>query len=331
MTLPRPLADRSHLQPTLMRLVARRAAQALLFVLLVSSSALLLTRLAPGDGVATLGANPAVVAAERHRLGLDRPFLVQYAGWLWRAVRFDFGTSLAYRRPVRVLVAKRAANTVLLGSCALIVATATGLVVGTLAGAGRGGPLLAVARGVSIVLLSVPPLVTSFALLLVAAWSGWLPVGGFPSGSATWVGAFSEHLRYLLLPTLALALPLAASLERLQAGAIREALAQPALLAARARGLSADRVLWKHALRLALGSVLSIYGIVVGTVLSGSLAVELVMSWPGLGALMHEALIARDLFLVAGCAVAVSSLLAAGVFASDVALALVDPRREARV
>jgi peptide/nickel transport system permease protein len=309
--------------------VVGRAVQAVLFVLMVSSAALLLTRFAPGDGVGTLGANPARVAAERHRLGLDRPIIVQYGAWLGRAVRFDFGTSLAYRRPVRTLVAERAGKTVLLGTCALIAATATGLTVGTLAGAGRGGPWLMVARGASIVLLAVPPLLTSFALLLLAAWSGWLPVGGFPAGSPTWAGAFSEHLRYLLLPTLSLALPLAASLERLQAGAIREALAQPALLAARARGLSANRVLWKHALRLALGSVLSIYGIVVATVLSGSLAVEIVMSWPGLGALMHEALIARDLFLVAGCAVAVSSFLAAGVLASDVALALVDPRREA--
>ena len=217
----------------------------------------------------------------------------------------------------------------LVGIAALIVATASGLVVGTLAGAGRGGPLLLAARGASIVLLAVPPLLTSFVLLLLAAWSGWLPVGGLPPRSSTWAGALSEHARYLVLPTLALALPLAASLERLQAGAIREALAQPALLAARARGLSANRVLWKHALRLALASVLSIYGIVVATVLSGSLAVEIVMSWPGLGALMHEALMARDLFLVAGCAVAVSALLAAGVLASDVALAFIDPRREA--
>lgn len=330
MRLRRRAADKAGVQQALSRFVVGRAAQALLFVLLVSSSALLLTRLAPGDGVATIGANPAVVAAERHRLGLDRPVAVQYSDWVWRAVRFDFGTSLAYKRPVRALVAARAANTVLLGSCALLVATVAGVVVGTLSGAGRGGPLLALARGGSIVLLSVPPLVTSFALLLIAAWSGWLPVGGFPPPSPTWAGALTERLRYLLLPTLALALPLAASLERLQASAIREALAHPALVAARARGLSADRVLWKHALRLALGSVLSIYGIVVATVLSGSLAVELVMSWPGLGALMHEALIARDLFLVAGCAAAVSSFLAAGVFASDVALALVDPRREAR-
>jgi peptide/nickel transport system permease protein len=308
--------------------VLRRAAQGLLFVLIVSSAALLLTRLAPGDHLSDFGADPAIVAAERHRLGLDRPFAAQYASWLWKAVRLDLGNSLKYRRPVATLVAERAGNTVLLGGCALTLATALGLCIGTLTGAGRGGLLMSAVGVVSVALLSVPPLVTSFSLLLLAAVTGWLPVGGFPPGSGSPAEVLIHHARYLVLPTLALALPLAASLERLQAAAIREALAQPSVQGARARGLSADRLLWRHALRLSLRSVLSIYGIVVASVLSGSFAVEVVMSWPGLGALMYEALVARDLFLVSGCAVAASTFLALGVFASDLALAVADPRRE---
>ena len=215
----------------------------------------------------------------------------------------------------------------ILGGCALVLATAIAMIVGTLVGAGRGGWLVSIARSLSVVLLSIPPLVTSFSLLLVAAVTGWLPVGGFPLGSRSGVGSLLHDGRYLILPTLALALPLAASLERLQAGAIREALAQPSLLGARARGIGPDRLLWRHAFRLSLGSVLSIYGLVVATALSGSFAVEVVMSWPGLGALMYEALVARDLFLVAGCAVAVSTFLAFGVFVSDLALVAADPRR----
>jgi peptide/nickel transport system permease protein len=309
------------------RFVLGRAVQAVLFVLIVSSAALLLTRAAPGDHFSDLGANPSVVAAERHRFGLDRPFAVQYASWLASALRMDFGTSLKYQRPVSALVAERAANTIVLGGCALLLATTLGLIVGTLGGAGRGGVATTLARGLSVLFLSVPPLVTSFALLLLAAATGWLPVGGFPLGTGAGLGILAANTRYLILPTVALALPLAASLERLQAGAIREALAQPSLLGARARGVSQDRLLWRHALRLSLGSVLSIYGIVVASVLSGSFAVEVVMSWPGLGLLMYDALVARDLFLVAGCAVAGSSLLALGMFASDVALAVADPRR----
>jgi peptide/nickel transport system permease protein len=310
------------------RFVLGRAVQGVLFVLVVSSAALLLTQLAPGDHLSDLGADPAIVAAERHRLGLDRPLAAQYASWVGRAVRLDFGSSLKYQRPVSTLVAERAANTMILGGCALVLATAIAMIVGTLVGAGRGGWLVSIARSLSVVLLSIPPLVTSFSLLLVAAVTGWLPVGGFPLGSRSGVGSLlHDGGRYLILPTLALALPLAASLERLQAGAIREALAQPSLLGARARGIGPDRLLWRHAFRLSLGSVLSIYGLVVATALSGSFAVEVVMSWPGLGALMYEALVARDLFLVAGCAVAVSTFLAFGVFVSDLALVAADPRR----
>jgi len=123
-------------------------------------------------------------------------------------------------------------------------------------------------------------------------------------------------------------LPLAASLERLQAASMRDALAQPSIRAARARGLGEDRLLWKHAFRLSLAPLLSVYGVIGAAVLSGSFAVEVVMSWPGLGALMYEALTARDLYLVAGCAVAVATLLAVSVLAADLALRLVDPRRE---
>ena len=298
-------------------------------MLVVSSAALTLARLAPGDQFADFGGSQAVADAERHRLGLDRPWAVQYADWLSHVVRLDFGTSLSYRRPVRALVTERALNTILLGTCALLLATGFGLAAGTISGGARGGRAGTALGVLSAILLSVPSIVISFLLLLLAAVTGALPVGGFPPPSGTWVGDLAMRARYLVLPTVALALPLAASLERLQANAIREALAQPAIHAARARGLSDDRLLWKHALRLSLSSTLSIYGLVVASLLSGSFVVEVVMSWPGLGALMYEALLARDLFLVAGCAAAVSLFLSIGVMASDVALVIADPRREA--
>ena len=108
----------------------------------------------------------------------------------------------------------------------------------------------------------------------------------------------------MVVPTLALALPVAAVLERLQSESIAGALAQPAALAARARGVPRHRVVWRHAWRQSLGPILAIYGIIVGTLFSGSFAVEIVTSWPGLGELMRQALIARDTYLVAGCAAA---------------------------
>ena len=307
--------------------VLRRAALAALLVLVVSSASFFLVHLASGDLLSDFGANSDVVAAERHRLGLDRPVAAQYAAWLGRAIRLDFGESLKYRRPVRQLILERAGNTLLLGAAALLLATIAGFGMGMLTGSRR-GPLPATLRALSFGLLSVPPLVTSFALLLFAAATGWFPVGG--AGPASFDAGPLESLavraRYVLLPALALSLPVAASLERLQSRALADALTDRSLLAARARGIPAERLLWKHALRLSLPPVVAVYGAIVGAVLSGSFAVEVVMAWPGLGALMYEALVARDLFLVAGCAAAGSMFLAVGVFLSDVALAALDPR-----
>lgn len=308
----------------LLKYVIRRLALALLLVGVVSSSALLLIQASPGDHLSSFDVDPAAAAAERHRLGLDRPIAAQYAAWLGRAVRLDFGESVRYRRPVNSLIAERAGKTALLGATALTLATLVGIPGGILTGSRRNA-LTALARALSLLLVSVPPLVTSFALLLVAARTGWLPVGGFAAAAdASW----STMARYLAVPAIALALPIAASLERLQAQAMDEALSNPSVRAALARGCSRRRVTWRHAFRLALPGVLGIYGVIVGSVLGGSFAVEVVTSWPGLGALMYEGLVSRDLFLVAGCAATGACFLALGTFAADVALALADPRFE---
>jgi ABC-type dipeptide/oligopeptide/nickel transport system permease component len=164
------------------------------------------------------------------------------------------------------------------------------------------------------VLLSVPPLISSLVLLTIAAATGWLPVSGMGGP------------QHLVIPALALAMPVAAALERLQSQSIGEALRRPSTSAARARGVPARRVVWRHAWRQSLGPLLGIYGVLVGSLFSGSFAVEIVTSWPGLGDLMRQALVVRDTNLVAGCAAAGAAFLAAGVLAADVAHALCDPR-----
>jgi peptide/nickel transport system permease protein len=310
-------------QHAFLRFLVRRACFAALLVLFVSSAALCLIAAAPGDHLSDFDVPAQLARAERARLGLDRPVLVQYADWLRRAVRLDFGESLKYRRPVQELLGERARNTALLGVSALLLATLIGIPAGVFTGSRR-GPAAALARGASIVIVSMPPLVTSFVLLLIAARTRVLPVGGF--GAMSDASGALATVRYLILPCVALALPMAAALERLQAEAVRDALREPSILAATARGCSRRRTLWRHALRLSLKPVIALYGVFIGTVLSGSFIVEFVMSWPGLGALMYEALVARDIYLVAGCAAAGSLFLAIGVLASDIALAMIDPR-----
>jgi peptide/nickel transport system permease protein len=308
------------------RFIIRRAVFAAALVLVVSSAALLLAALAPSE--TEFVADPAAAAAERARLGLDRPVHEQYASWLGRALRLDLGDSIRFRRPVTALIRERAGNTALLGLSAIALATLIGIPLGVFTGSRGRGVLVSLARGVSALLLAVPPLITSLVLLLVAVRSGW-PAGGLPDTTGVGpVTALALTARALLLPAVALALPMAAWLERLQSDAMREALAEPSILAARARGIPGRRILWTHAWRLSLKPVLAIYGILVGSVLSGSFVVEIVTAWPGLGYLTFEALRARDLYLVAGCAATGAALLAVGILASDIALAAVDPRLE---
>jgi ABC-type dipeptide/oligopeptide/nickel transport system permease component len=298
----------------LIRFLAWRTAGALALVFAVASGAMLLAQLAPGDFASSQREmDPEFVRAERHRLGLDQPVGRRYARWAARLVTLDFGQSLQYQQPVAPLVRDRAANTAVLAATALVFATALGIPWGIVTGSRR-GLVAALLRGVSILLLSVPPLISSLVLLTIAAATGWLPVSGMGGPS------------HLVVPTLALALPIAATLERLQSASIAEALRRPAALAARARGVPASRVVWRHAWRQSLGPLLGIYGVIVGSLFSGSFAVEIVTSWPGLGELMRQALLVRDTDLVAGCAAAGAAFLAAGVLASDVAHALCDPR-----
>ena len=295
------------------RFFAGRIAGAVLLVFAVASGAVLLAQLAPGDYAGSFGKDPATIAAERHRLGLDLPVAQQYANWVRRSLTFDLGVSLQTEQPVGPLVLERARNTAALAAVALAVATAIGIPCGVVSGS-RCGALPRLLRAGSLLLLSVPPFITSLVLLTIAAATHWLPVSGM------------DGPRNFVVPTLALALPVAAALERLQSQSIAEALRRPPAAAARARGISAARVVWRHAWRQSLGPVLAVYGVMVGSLFSGSFAVELVTSWPGLGDLMRTALLARDTNLVAGCAAAGAAFLAAGVLAADVLHALADPR-----
>jgi peptide/nickel transport system permease protein len=294
--------------------IARRILAAAALVFVVSSAALALADLAPGDYVtATIGGDPAVAAAERQRLHLDRPFAERYRHWIGRALTMDLGESCQYRRPVLGLVRERAGNTAMLALAALILATLLGIPAGIVSGSG-GGIAARVIRITSLVLLAMPPLVTSFVLLTIAARTRWLPIAGM--GGIT----------HLVVPALSLALPLAAMLERLQSEAISDALERTHILAAAARGIPRRRLVWHHAWRVSLGPLLGVYGVVIGSLFSGSFVVEVIASWPGLASLMRDALMTRDAPLVAGCSAAGAVFLAAGVLVADLAHAALDPR-----
>lgn len=309
------------------RYLIRRAVFAVALVFIVSSASVWLVRLAPGDFVTqTFGARQSRAESDRQRarLGLDRSPAQYYARWIAGVARFDLGRSFIDGRDVGSVVLERAANTAVLATSALVVATVFGIVFGTLAGARPGRALSRIVGVASLALLSMPPLMLSLLLVFFAARTQWLPVGGMRSALGT--NGAGDLLWHLIAPTLALALPMAASFERLQAKAIAETLSQPFVLAARARGLGASRLLWRCVFKPSLRSVASVSGLAIAALFSGSFAVEAVSAWPGLGRLMLDALQARDLNLVGGCALAGSVMLAASTLVADAVLVIVDPR-----
>lgn len=322
---------------TLLRFLMQRTASAVVLIWLAASAMLGLIRLAGGDYVtasAAPDARPEIIDQERARLGLDQSFARYYAAWLGRAARLDFGTSYQYDRPVTSLVIERAGNTALLAVAALVLATITGLPLGVIAGSGRAPVAARILHAGSLLALSLPPLLTSLVFAWLAARTGWFPIGGIGSASAadlSFLARASDLAWHLVLPALALALPMAATFERIQADAVSTVRAEPFILGALSRGVPASRVIWRDVWRPALGPVLSIYGFTAGQLLSGSLAVELVTAWPGLGRLMLDALAMRDVPLAVGCAAAAALFLSIWTAISDLALASIDPRTHASI
>lgn len=313
------------------RFVLRRLLFAIVLVVASSSAALLLTRFGPGDITVELGprATASEVAEARARLDLDRSALAQWRLWAGRALRFDFGQSFLYRRPVGPLVARAAANTAILGLAALVVATIVGIALGIFTGSRREGVAVALVRAVSVACVSLPPLLTSIGLVFVAARTGWFPLGGMTSSGAldqSWGAWIVDVAAHLPLPVLALSLPIAATLERLQSQSMADAVRQPFLTAAMARGVPYGGLILTHAWPVSVRSIAAVYGLIIGALLSGSFVVEYVTAWPGLGRLMYEALRARDIYLVAGCAATGAFMLAVGTLAGDLLLAASDPR-----
>lgn len=292
----------------MLRRLAGRLVFALLLPILAFAGAFLLTALAPGDPLA--GRDAGVVsrqalAAERRQLGLDRPVAERLTRRMIGLAQLDLGRSIRYGRPVRALIVERVGSTLRAGGTALLVALLVGIPAGVVVAGRRRGAARQFVSAISLAVLSVPALVLA---LLLTTIGGLTPLPPF------------------VIMTMALALPAAALLERAQARALREVLADTALRAARARGVPHLVVTWRHAWPLSLPAVLGIASIVGSQLLSGALAIELVTARSGLGLLTYEALLARDPDLAAGCAAAAALLVGLVTLTADALHLWVDPR-----
>lgn len=293
-------------------------------VAVATIGAVLLARLAPGSGDGELYGTDASTIERSEARGDDlraRSAVDVGAQWAGRLVRLDFGTSQKYRRPVLGLVTERAARTAALVFVAFALGLALGVGTAT-AAAGRQGAWPRVVRAVAIALQSCPPLLLAIVLSWIAWRSGWQGAAMRASGAGGWILT-------LAVPALALALPLAATLSRAHARVFVEILRAPVLLAVRARGVREQVVRWRHALRLSAPPLIGIASALAGGMLGGSLAVELITAWPGLGRLAYDAFTARDTPLIAGCAAAAALFVGVANALGDAAIVIVDPRADA--
>jgi peptide/nickel transport system permease protein len=313
--------------------LARRAFHGLFLLFGVSVLSFVLVELAPGDFYAEMRLDPRIseetLRALRARHGLDRPLPQRYLRWVASLARGELGYSFAYGTPVAPLLWPRLRNTLLLTGTATAAAWALAIPIGAWWAAARGA---AVRRSLAVLmatLMAVPDILLALALLLLAVRTGWFPAGGMTAVGhehMSWAARIGDVVSHLVLPAAALVLCVLPSLTRHVRASVATALGAPFVQAARGHGIPEWRVLFRHALPAAANPLVSLFGLSVATLTSMSLLVEVVMSWPGLGPLLLEAILARDFHLVLGLVLASTVLLLAGNLLADVLLMAVDPR-----
>lgn len=315
-----------------MRFVAGRLAHAAVLLIAVSFAAFAFAQLAPGDYYSDLRADPRIAPETLERLreqaGFHRPFLARYASWLTGAARGDFGNSLAYSGPVGPLISERIRNTLLLTGTATLAAWLLAVPIGIWSATRRGIADSAIRLAMAALLL-VPDLLLAIVFLAVAVETGWFPAGGMESpdaASMTAIARFRDVAWRLVLPVSVLVIGMLPVLVRHVRAAIVEAMRAPFALAARAHGIPPVRRLFRHILPAAANPLLGLLGLSLGTLLSASLMVEVVMGWPGLGPLLVDAIMARDIAVVLAAVVLSAAFLIAGNTAADLLLYRLDPR-----
>lgn len=314
--------------------VLRRLLQLVPLLLGISALTFAILQLAPGDFLSTMAENPAISAesleAMRIRFGLDRPWYVQYVLYLKNLfLHLDFGQSFSRHQPVLAVLQGALLNTLLLAAAAALVTWGLAIPLGVLAAARQHTWVDRGLSAVAAVGLSVPEVVSGLLLLLLAARTGWFPVGGMHSldwEEMSALGRTLDVLHHLLLPALVAGIvPLAGRMRQMRANLL-DVLRLDYVTTARAKGLSEAAVVGKHALRNALNPMITLFGYTLGSLLSGSFVAEVIFGWPGLGRISLEALLGRDQYLVMGAVLMASATLVLGNLIADLLLAIADPR-----
>ncbi|HEY0247651.1 MAG TPA: ABC transporter permease [Gryllotalpicola sp.] len=326
--------------------ILRRLAIAIPTMLVIVTAVFLLVRAIPGNPVLMMvpdDATPQQIADVTHRLGLDQPIWVQYGKFLVNAVHLNFGESTRYRVSVSSLIAQKLPATIELGVVAAVIALVIGLVLGTLAGRFRNSWIDRVSSVLGLFGISAPTFWIGMLLIIyVGGATGWFPTGGRLPGDLSGPGptgllivdtiihgdiaGLGIVLQHLFLPALTLGLAMSGMLVRMTRSSIIEVAGDDYVRTARAKGAPEFRVLARHTFRNAMLPVVTVFGMEVASLLSGSMIVETVFAWPGMGSMLITAVTARDYPLIQGSILLFSLIFIVCNLLVDISYALIDPR-----
>jgi peptide/nickel transport system permease protein len=329
--------------PAVLPAALRRAGAAVLLLWLVVTITFALVRLAPGDAAALLippGASAEDVARLRTELGLDQPVVVQYARWIGNMLRGDLGESFALRRPVAQALREALPVSLGLGVTSIVLTFVIGVPVGILQAARRGRPVDHLLTAVTTAVYAAPTYWLALALVAVftygaAMWglpSGLrLPAFGLRTPGAELEGfpAFLDLVRHSVLPVSILSAVGAAGIARYARSSVADVLGQDFVRTARAKGAPGWRIYLRHVLANVLPPLVVLFALALPGVVAGSVFVESVFAWPGMGRAMVTAIQARDYPMVMGATVIYAALVILANLGAELALPALDPRRRA--
>lgn len=325
-------------------LVLRRTLGAIPLLLGVATLVFVAMSLAPGDPASIylpIGASPEVIDEIRRALGLDDPLPVRYLKWLGAFLQGDFGYSFYYSMPVRDRILAALPNTLVLASGSLFFAFLIGGLVGILQAVKQGSLTDSLLSGISLFFYSMPSFWLALMLILVFSvgagvlwdWPFSFPSSGTASPGANLLGPWAQlrdRIHHLVLPGLTLTLIMAGGVARYVRTSMLEVIRQDYIRTARAKGLSESRVILKHGLRNGLIPIVTLFGVYFPFLLSGTVLVEYVFAWPGMGQLMVDSIHRRDFPVVLAGTFLFGATVVLGNLLADLLYGVVDPRIRGR-
>jgi peptide/nickel transport system permease protein len=316
-----------------MKFLTSRLCHSVFLLLGISLLSFVFLQLAPGNFFDEMRLNPQIsretMAQLQKQYGMEQPLPERYLAWLKSVVKGDWGISFAYNTPVAPLIWSRARNTLLLTGLAMALSWMISLPLGVLSAGERYRWIDRAASFVTSLLLAIPDLLLALGVLWLALRTRWFHAGGMLSVRSvdrSSLDRSKDLFLHLIAPAVVLVLGSLPVLLRHIRAAMIDALQTPYIRAARSHGIPYMRILFRHALPAASAPLVSLFGFSLASLLSASLLIEVIMNWPGLGPLLLEAILARDVYVVIGAVMLSALFLASGMFIADVLLFVMDPR-----